>query len=188
MSGNIFLAVVSRGKNTTFIVKRQIWKKSSTRYTGVGKEVDSVSCKMLVRRQQWCLIPHSRCRSQVSTTMKSPVSAELYLLLLYLRKSSTYWWSFWCMYVLTVPTTVPTVRARTMPTAVQYVLTYAWTALLMYVRIYGVYWKKKGKCRIDRYLLHLHSVCTYCTYNTDVRTACTYCWCTHVYWKNYQLL
>ena len=50
MSGNNFSAVVSRGKSTTLIVNRQIWKKSSTRYTGIGKDTDSVSCKILVRR------------------------------------------------------------------------------------------------------------------------------------------
>ena len=51
MSGNIFLAVVSRAKNITLIVNRQIRKQSSTRYAGIGKEADSVSCKILVRRQ-----------------------------------------------------------------------------------------------------------------------------------------
>ena len=37
-------AVVLRGINTTLlIVNRQIWKKSSTRCTGIGKEADSVT-------------------------------------------------------------------------------------------------------------------------------------------------
>ena len=113
-----------------------------------------------------------------------PLNVLLYLLLLYLRTYYTYWWTYWCMYVPTVPTTAPTVRARTIATAVQYVLrTDIRTNCTADIRTY-IYIEKIRYCRrIDRYLLHLHSVCTYCTYNTDARTACTYCWYTHVYWR-----
>ena len=69
----------------------------------------------------------------------------------------------------TVPTTIPTARAPTIPTPVQYVLR---TAIRTYytadIRTY-IYWKKMCCCRRDRYILHLHSVRRHCTY------WCTYC-------------
>ena len=144
MSGNIFLAVVSRGKNTTLMVNRQMWMKSSIRYTGIGNEAGSVSCKILVRRQ-WYLISHRRCRSQVST-MKSrpyPLNVLLYLLLLYLRTYYTYWWTYWCMYVPTVPTTVPTVRARTITNCCPVRTTY-WHTYELHWNTYVYILKKKG--------------------------------------------
>ena len=112
-----------------------------------------------------------------------PLNLLLYLLLLYFRTYCTYWWTGSCMYVPIVPGTVLTVRARTIPTAVQYVLrTDIRTNCTADVRTYIYISKKRGNAA-DRYLLHLHSVRTYCTYNTDVRTACTYYWCTHVWWR-----
>ena len=105
----------------------------------------------------------------------------LYLLLLYSSTYYTYWCTHRCIYVPTVPTTVPTARARAIPTAVQYVVrtdirTYCTADVRTYTYIY-IY-----ICcgRVDRYLLHLLSVRTYCTY---VRTACIYWWCMYLYWR-----
>ena len=78
------------------------------------------------------------------------------------------------MYVPTVPTTVPTVRARTIPTAVQYVLrTDIRANCTADARTY-IYIEKKGNAA--------EQIGTYCTYMlygrtapTDVLTAFTYC-------------
>ena len=99
----------------------------------------------------WYLIPHSRWRSQVST-MKSGMyykqKTQLYLLLLYSPTYYIYWYTYCCVYVPTVPTAVPTARARTIiPTSVQHVLpgTYSCNAG---VRTY-TFWKRRQCCRVD---------------------------------------
>ena len=73
----------------------------------------------------------------------------MYLLLLYLRTYCTqlYLLHAHVLYLLRLCST-------------SYVLLYVRTALLMYVRIH-IHWKKRYCCRVDGYLLHLHSVRTY---------------------------
>ena len=97
------------------------------------------------------------------------------------RTTYTYWCIYCCTYVPTVPTTLPTVRTRILPTTVQYVLrTATRTSCTADVGTF-TYWQKGYCCRVDRYLPRLHSVSTYCTYWCT--TACTYCWCTYIYWR-----
>ena len=147
MSGNNFSAVVSRGKSTTLIVNRQIWKKSSTRYTGIGKDTDSVSCKILVRR----LIFNSPLSMSFPGLYNqvTPVSTEritlptaavlthvlhlLMNLLMYVRTYCTYYYTY-----------CTRTYYNLLLSCTYYVLTYVRTVLMMDVPIYsGVYWKKK---------------------------------------------
>ena len=67
------------------------------------------------------------------------------LLLLYLRTYYTYWCTYYCIDVPTAPTTVPNARARTIPTAVQYV------RLLKLIRIPTYIWCKPT-CQTTRSL------------------------------------